>query len=304
MSPPLSISDIARVVMPREYPNGLLVMLQAFFDDTGTHDGSKWGPSKIVAVAGIFGTEGDLRGLESEWRKHLDRPLCGNKPRLKRFHMVDCQRSVGEFTGWSRTETNYFCHQLGTAIIESGVAGYGFASSRKDWDDLITGDARDVLGDSEGNCVRNCFIKAAAWAQHSTFDPHMSFVFDDRPHRQRENKVVYDVFKRQTMPPPELVGIFFATSHKILPLQAADLVAWEFYQHANDVLEIGFHPAKRAQFRRLVSNMRFEAQIARRDKIQMVADHANSHPRLADLADHFRTFDPDVPGETSEEQPS
>jgi len=59
--------------------------------------------------------------------------------------MVDCQRSQGEFAGWTRTETDYFCHQLGAVIIDSGVAGYGFASSRKDWDDLIVGDARAVL---------------------------------------------------------------------------------------------------------------------------------------------------------------
>jgi hypothetical protein len=208
--------------------------------------------------------------------------------------MYDCQNSSGEFAGWTRTETDYFCHQLGTAIIDSGVSGYGFASSRKDWDDLITGDARAVLGDSEGNCVRNCFLKAAAWAQNNTFDPHMTFVFDDRPHRQRENKVVFDVFRLQTAPPPELVGIYFATSHKILPLQAADLVAWEFYQFAKENLEGELSLPSRLQFRRLTSNMNFQAQIARREAIKKIAELANSKDNLSSLADHFRTFDPDA----------
>jgi hypothetical protein len=92
-------------------------MLSAYFDDTGTHQGGKWGPSKIVAVAGIYGTESEMLSLEGMWREHLDAPLCGRKPPLKRFHMYDCQKSLNEFSGWTRTETDYFCHQLATVVI-------------------------------------------------------------------------------------------------------------------------------------------------------------------------------------------
>jgi uncharacterized protein DUF3800 len=274
----LSISDL----LPSLWPDrGLLVMLRAFFDDSGTHEGGRWGPSKVVAVAGIFGTEAELRGLEVEWRKHLVRPLCGSKPTLKRFHMTECQASDGEFAGWSRTETDFFCHQLGTAILESGVSAYGMACFRKDWDDLIQGDARAILGDSEGNCVRNCFLKAAIWGQMYTFDPRMMFFIDDRPHRQRENRLVFNVFQTQSMPPPELVGLSFITSHEVLPLQAADLIAWEFYQYAKDTLESGkLELPKRKQFRRLRREMAvFDLQIARRDAIQKIADDARKRPR-------------------------
>lgn len=264
-------------------------MLRAFFDDSGTHEGGRWGPSKVVAVAGIFGTEAEMRGLEAMWQRHLDRPLCGRKEKLSRFHMTECQDSRGEFTGWSRTETDYFCHQLGTAIIESGVGAYGMACFRKDWDELITGNARAVLGDAEGNCVRNCFLKATAWAQQFTFDPHMMFIFDDRPHRQQENKIVFDVFQAMVLPPPELVGIFFQTSHKLLPLQAADLISWEFYQYAMATLESGrIGLPKRQQFRRLRQELGvFDLQIARRESIQRIAEHAAKQRDLERLARHF-----------------
>jgi hypothetical protein len=36
--------------------------------------------------------------------------------------------------------------------------------------------------------------------------------------------------------PPSLVGISFLTSHKIIPLQPADMVAWEFYQYAHTLI--------------------------------------------------------------------
>jgi hypothetical protein len=271
-------------------------MLRAFFDDSGTHEGGRWGPSKVVAVAGIFGTEAELRGLEGPWRDHLARPLWGTKPPLSRFHMTECQASDGEFTGWSRTETDYFCHQLGTAIIESGVAAYGMACSKKDWDELITGDIRAILGDAEGQCVRNCFLKASGWAQAYAVDPHMMFIFDDRPHRQRENKIVFNIFQVHLMPPPELVGVFFNTSHKLIGLQAADLIAWEFYQYAKDTLESGkIEMPKRQQFHRLRQEISvFDLQIARRDSIEKIADNAKTKPHLDKLAEHFKTFDPDA----------
>jgi hypothetical protein len=209
--------------------------------------------------------------------------------------MTECQAAKGEFTGWSRTETDYFCHQLGTAIIESGVSAYGNACFRKDWDELIIGDTRAILGDAEGNAVRNCFLKATGWAQKFTFDPDMMFFIDDRPHRQRENRVVFNVFQTQAMPPPELVGLSFVTSYRWPCLQAADLIAWEFYQYALDTLERGkVELPRRQQFRRLRQEMMvFDLEIARRDAIKKMADHAKTHPHLNQMAEHFRTFDPD-----------
>jgi len=240
-------------------------MLRAFFDE-------------VVAVAGIFGTEGEIRGLERPWRRHLARPLCGTKPPLSRFHMTECQASLGEFSGWTRPETDYFCHQLGAVIIESGVSAYGMACSRQDWDELIAGNVRSILGDAEGNAVRNCFLKATGWAQKFTFDPKMMFFIDDRPHRKQENKIVFNVFQTQAMPPPELVGLSFVTSHDFPALQAADLIAWEFYQYAKDTLEKGkIELPSRPQFVRLRQEMSiFDLQIARRDAIQKIADNASS----------------------------
>jgi hypothetical protein len=99
----------------------------------------------------------------------------------------------------------------------------------------------------------------------------------------------------QSMPPPELVGLSFVTSHKFLPLQAADLIAWEFYQYAKDTLESGkFGLPKRQQFLRLRRGIAvFDLQIARREAIQKIADDAKNRPHLKELAEYFRTFDPD-----------
>jgi hypothetical protein len=139
-------------------------------------------------------------------------------------------------------------------------------------------------------------VKATGWAQNYTFDPQMTFFVDDRPHRRRENRIVFNVFETQALPPPELAGLSLVTSHNFPALQAADLVAWEFYQYAKDTLESGkIELPRRKQFRRLRREIAvFDLQIARRDRIQQIADNARNQPHLKELADHFRTFDPDA----------
>ena len=267
-------------------------MLSAYLDDSGTHP-----TSDIVFVGGLAGTEWQLRSLEKAWRRLIEAPLDGTRPPLKRFHMAHCQQSQGEFTGWTRTETDYFCHQLQTIIIESGVIAYGMACSRKDWGELVTGDMRAIFGDPEGMCIRNCFIRMIGWAQHYTFDPEMTFVFDSHPlASQRDAKVAFDAFQRW-VDIPHLVGVSFLSSYKILPLQAADMIAWEFYQYANDILVEGFISAKRPQYRRMASNMVWHGQLATRQSIQKMVDYIRQHDpeKLRAAAEHFMVFDPDNP---------
>jgi hypothetical protein len=215
--------------------------------------------------------------------------------------MYDCFNSIGEFTGWSRTETDYFCHQLQTETIESGVSAYGMACARKDWDELVTGDMRAALGNPEGQCVRNCFVKTIGWAQANTFAPQMNFIFDTRPSQTtRDARVVFDAFKEWVVA-PQLVGIEFHSSYTTRLLQVADMIAWELYQYANDILVDNLREPRRAQLKRLLKKMNFYAQIARRDSIEKIVAHWNKQdPKKRELmAKHFTYYDPLKPNDYS-----
>jgi hypothetical protein len=167
-------------------------MLAAYFDDSGTH-----ADSNVVLVAGIAGIEWALASFDRLWKPHIDRPLCGQKERLRRFHATDCNNSQNEFAGWSRTETDFFSHQLRAVILESGVKAYGIAISRRDWDDIITGELRGFLGDAEAYAITQCYVCALQWASANTFDPKITFVFDNRPSEiQRRARAVGDAFEK------------------------------------------------------------------------------------------------------------
>jgi len=271
-------------------------MITAYFDDSGTHE-----QSDIVLVAGIFGTEGRMEGLDRNWKRHLDSPLCGRKDPISRFHAHDCYQSLGEFTGWTRTETDYFRHQLRTVIIESDVAAYGIACSREDYDELVSDDYRAILGTPEGFCINQCFVRSLGWVQANTFDPQMTMVFDNRPSPvQRYAGTVYDAFEKWTEPPPQLTGYVFQSSKTIRPLQASDMVAWELYQYANEILLKGIRVPAHKEILHLRNNMQFEAQIADRPSITKFVDYwkeklGENSELLKQMANHFNFFDPENP---------
>jgi hypothetical protein len=129
----------------------------------------------------------------------------------------------------------------------------------------------------------------------------MSFVFDDRPSSVRRYAgTVYDAFKRWVQPPPEPMGYAFLSSAAIRPLQVADMIAWELYGHAKDLLVDGLDAPARPQLLRLVKNMPLHAQIANRESIIKLRDYWEGQFKerpdlLKQMADHFTFFDPENP---------
>ena len=296
MSAFVPVRDLWNVLLPRGCQNGRLAMLSAYFDDSGTH-----AASRIVAVAGVMGTESELTSLEDLWREQLERPLDGLRPPITEFHAHDCFKSKGEFAGWNRAETDLFRRQLRDAIIKSHVSAYGIAYFKADWDAIITGDLLALLGNAEGNAVRNCFVRALRWAYINAFDPDIAFVFDDSDNleRKRDIHACYDAFRRHAKE-KHLSGIAFLNSKKVLPLQAADLFAWEFNRNAHQILEKGLHTPSTPEYLHLGKGMNWmDAQIARKDKITEIRDHAiNSLPPdvIKQMSDYFKNFAPVLSG--------
>lgn len=285
----VAVSDLYGIPLPRGCLNGWLAMLGAYFDDSGTHDASE-----VVVVAGIMGLESDLVTLDGLWREHLDRPLDGHKSPIKEFHASHCFSSTGEFVGWTRTETDYYRHQLQDVIIRSHVSGYGFACVRQEYDEVVQGDLRLILGDSEGHAASQCIVRALRWARIATFDPDISFVFDCKASRNRETKAIFDAFQLHEKE-KNLVGVSFLNSEKTLALQAADLFAWEFYQYAQQILKVGMSAPATAGMKNLAENMYYvDGQIARKSAMKKIkALWAKGDQELFRLnANYFGNFRP------------
>jgi hypothetical protein len=267
-------------------------MLTAYFDDSGTHAGAN-----ITLLAGIFGNQYQWDHFNTLWRKTLDEPLSGTKPRLLRFHMTDCFNSLNEFSGWKRTETDFFAHELSNIIFRCGLWGCATSVTGRAWDEHVTGELRRAAGDAEGGAIRNCFHLTLDWARNfARHEREVAFVFENRPERKKEYEAIYSVFSdyaRETDTPPQLVSLTFANGFKSLPIQAADLFAWEVYQ--DELHFLGRDRPKGEFHRKLLTRMaasgRFRMQSGTPDAIgkmvESLKDDLVKHPKVMDDLDKY-----------------
>jgi len=256
-------------------------MLTAYFDDSGTHP-----DSDIVLMAGFFGNTYQWDLFDKKWAAQLASPCPGKEP-LSRFHMAECQASDGEFLGWKRHETDFLVHELGTIILKTGIYGFGGAMSRKAYESLIVGEQRRATGDAETICIVNCFTTILDLAKIVAPGQPIAMVFDDRPQKRGDIQKIYDAYRG--MDGGGFVSLTFASSKKMLPLQAADLLAWEVYQDSLDALagrrtEKG---AKREQLNRLVKGGRVTTLFCSPENVKRLAEIQWAPGMLSMMADHL-----------------
>lgn len=276
----LSIRDIARVVLPRSSRDGGLFMLSAYFDDSGTHLGSE-----IVVVGGLLGTEAQWLPFEKAWKAVLAAPVEG-RALLRRFHMTACEAGEDEFVGWSRAERDLVICRFRDVILEHQVARYAMAVARADWDRLIVGQIREMIGDAERYCVSSCILHALDWTQAFTEEREVALIFDDRNKEniatERIFKIYNDVINAQS-DSVRPTSITFTNSQKMVPLQGADMIAWETYNHAKEILISGLDAPLRPHFSRLDEAGRLTGQIARPEDIAKIAEETEASLRSEGL---------------------
>lgn len=251
-----SIVDVARELVSWVNPDpGGFLVLACYFDDSGTH-----ATSPVVVFGGLLGQKEHWEAFEPQWRAKLAAPLPG-KPPLKRFHMFDCKWGLGEFADYNAAERDAVTYEFRKIILDSGVTGVCAGIPRADFDELITGDLRASLGS-----VDDMAFASAISALDSFKHTGLSLIFDNTGTEPTARySALYDRYQEMFAKrgEPLLQGLAFRSMLCTLPLQGADMIAWETYFHIVDVLKApGAKP--RAHLQRYLDTNRFFAVLLTR----------------------------------------
>jgi len=286
---------MVRMLLPRSAAGKGLAVLTAYFDDSGTH-----ATSRVTLMGGLYGNDAQWTALEQKWQALLDDPGKGWGP-LARFHMFDCEHGEGEFSGKSQGARDHLIYRFRNIILESRLHGYAMVVSTPDWDELVKGDYLDGWGDAERFSVTNCLLTTLEWAARESVETEVAFVFDDRPQRRESNRRVYSIYQHYSESErvtPKPVGISFLGSEKSLPLQAADMFAWESNRYAQEWLAKREKMRARPHFRHFLATNRFKLQCGTREAIKAMI--ANVEPgswkeaAIERLAEYFRASSPNL----------
>jgi hypothetical protein len=234
-------------------------MLKAYFDDSGTHS-----TSAVVVIGGLIGTGTQWEYFERSWVEELKCPLPGKSP-LKKFHLSVCNAGEGEFSDYSRAERDRVIHDFRHIIQDARLISVAAAVDREAYDQFVTGENRNILGDALQPCFENCLWETNKIAQAHPEGSTIWVVFDKGIY----SPTLKTIADEATYPlgNPRFVSITFGSVEEILPLQGADITATESNWAAQDWIKLGPDAKPRAHLADYLKHIPGMGQILSREKI-------------------------------------
>jgi hypothetical protein len=196
-------------------------MVEAYFDESGSHEGSP-----VLCVAGYIVEKDACVRLDAEWERVL------NKFGLPFFRMSACAHGTYPFKRLSMDERIAVEKEL-IAIIKANLT-YGIAVTvQPEMYDAIMPSAPDLaIGDSAYTfCARTCLTAVKVWARDQKYAGDIAYFFESGHRSQSHaNALMNEVFANSGLRKEyRYVSHTFADKQKVRPLQAADIIAWQWH---------------------------------------------------------------------------
>ena len=214
-------------------------VLRAYMDDSGTHKGSPY-----CLVAGYWGGASQWVKVEREWRRVL------NKYRVPEFHAKQYwgrdknQERVGPYRGWDDIRRRNFLFELLTVIGDHKIYPFAHGVLRSEWEKKSAEDRQMYCGAGSTKLVapdnpmfmalNTCILRTVDYCKPGVV---MHFVFDSNRNTDAWASICYQGLKRLLTKAGDPVvshlgDLTFSESVRALPLQAADLLAYEAFKYA------------------------------------------------------------------------
>jgi hypothetical protein len=209
-----------------------LSKLAAYSDDSGTHP-----DSPVALVAGWVSPVQQWKKLAREWKKakvefgfqtlHMSE-LMANNPKSE----------FADRDHWNDTRKARLLKTLREIVGEHGGQGFENSVLKIDYDDLVQGENRRHLGHFHYTyAVEGCLSAIEKWRTENIVREPTQYIFD-RMAKGSAKKEIERTFRdaERLDSPLRRYGIYtgcqsFGDKSEIIPLQAADLLAWCAFRH-------------------------------------------------------------------------
>jgi len=201
-----------------------MTLLYAYLDESGIHD-----PSPIVAVAGFAMTKPDWTSFEVEWLEELNRFRCDGYP-ISAFHSLECEHGQGEFTGIAREIREWFPPRLAKIIAKYRPLSIWSAVARDDWEAVADSTLRSTYPHPFYFCFEHCAMEMASWSARYTAGSGIAVVYSEQDEFKDTIQTIWRAYKQAQSVAPEVTSFTTTSYRNCVPLQAADLLAFECFR--------------------------------------------------------------------------
>ncbi len=206
-------------------------MLRAYFDDSGTHEGSR-----VVAMGGFVAREGQWEQYDREWRELL------TKHGISYLRMADLESSHGNFEGWGEEKKKPLIRDVIGQVRKWAKYAVSGLVVAQDYEQAVPEWARQsaAFGDAYNFCFQMCVGQSMQYVEH--LNPPMperdqiAFVFEQESKHEGVTRANYTLIKEFRDPKDRMGAFGFGTKQRFLPLQIADFFAYESYKHLENLV--------------------------------------------------------------------
>jgi hypothetical protein len=241
---PIRLSSIRSVVCGLRhdfYSRFSVAVLKAFIDDSGSGGDSPW-----YVLAGYLGTVEGWDSFDDQWKEVLHAP-----PRIEYFKSREAEslRPDGQWAGVSKEQRNAKIDALIKVIGRCARRAVCARMKQRDYDKFVKGKIPEAW-DSPYYFLSTFIVGAAINIERRDGDSEsVDFVFDkDQTHEKGIKTLVPVLMPLQSLH-GSLVNITREDEKIFLPLQAADLVAWQIrrrFSVKNEPRRKHFYAAQKA----------------------------------------------------------
>jgi len=236
------IQNLSLIIFPYNAQERVMAHFAAYFDESGTHG------SPILTLAGYIATVEQWAHFAREWDEIL------KQESLTHFHMSKFEARQGEFRGWDNDRRLGVQKRLIGIIKRRVNIGIFCAVNLAAYDEMVTEWRRKPFGSPYNFCVKMCLSIISFWAQEYEREEPIAYVIEHGAGYNHEiDKSFSAVFAREEMRKFFRLGsLTFADKKQALPLQAADLLAYEVWKDSSNEF-LNENDQKRPQRKSFVS---------------------------------------------------
>jgi hypothetical protein len=223
-----SLADILRVLLSAD--GYVTIQCQVFFDESATHDGTP-----ILCIAGYIFRKNKAIKLGHEWRKVL------RWKRLPYFRMVECAHGNGPFANLTKAERVEVATRMIEIIKSYAVQGIAvtvdklqFVSAMAEFPNFAR-----VYKTAYICCTHIVLAGVSCWIEVNPLVGEMAYFFEaGHASASQSNKIMNELFHSPEMKAQyRYVAHGFVEKKNSFAVQAADLLAWQWYKDKKNQLE-------------------------------------------------------------------
>ncbi len=259
-------------------------MLRAYIDDSGSGGDSTW-----YVLAGYIGSEQGWSAFDAQWREVLNAP-----PRVGYFKASEAERlhPKGPWGGITRLQRDAKIDALIEVIARCARRAICVRLRQRHYDEVMKGRVPPSWDDPYYLLSSMAILSAIQVERIDGESDHIDFVFDHDQNHQRNFDLMLPPLAQARSADARFGGAVRHDDKECLPLQAADLLAWQerrFCEPSNEPKRRHFEmgrdcPSKKAEL----------FIIGRPELDKIVQEMQESAARISPLIGRFpdvRTWD-------------